>query len=644
MPNNNHNNKQFRPPCVPEVKVGGFWKPIIEVVREKSVGVLYDRCQAAGTFEQIDVDKPVPELKIPLSAGGVTMQMFWDSDIGKITEAYSYLLADKRDAEVEKKIDALVELYKKLQQDDGYMNSWFQRMQPGKRWTNLRDTHEMYNIGHLLEGAVAYFQATGKRDFLDIMERYLNYVESVFGKEEGKKRGYPGHTVIELALVKLYRITAEPRWLKLAEYFINERGQQPHYFDQEARARNEKENLNPSVTHEYDQSHLPVREQDKVVGHAVRAMYLYCGMADVAMETHDDSLRVTLDRLWDDLTSKRLYITGGMGPSRDNEGFTEDYDFPNTTAYAETCATIGLAFWAHRMLGFGPDIRYADVMEQAIYNGALSCLAQDGQHFFYENPLESDGTHNRWEWHKCPCCPPNISRLVGSIGTYIYSCAESALAVHLFCQSSGEFKIAGGQVAISQETEYPWQGKVKLQLTKCEANEFTLAVRIPGWSKGATASLNSQELELENTTEKGYLTLTREWQTGDTLELDIPMPVRKLFSHPDIKQDINCLALARGPLIYCLEGVDNKFPLHRVRIDETAEFTSEYREDILGGICVINGKASLALCGDWDSQLYRETPAQFCNTEIQAIPYYAWDNREPGEMRVWLPLTTASRQ
>ena len=630
--------QQFRPPSLPEVKVEGFWKPIVQSVREKSSVVLYDRCIAAGTLEQIDVDVPVPEIRIPLNEGGVTMQMFWDSDIGKILETLSYLLADKRDAEIEKKADRFIALMKKLQQPDGYMDSWFLRMQPGKRWTNLRDCHEMYNAGHLLEGAVAYYQATGKREFLDVMEKLLNLIDETFGVEEGKRHGYPGHEVLSLALVKLYRLTNEKRWLNLAKYFIDERGKKPNYFDLEAAERGETKNVNPSKTHEYDQSHLPVREQDKVVGHAVRAMYLYCGMADVAMETGDESLRAALDRLWDDLVSKRLYLTGGMGPSRDNEGFTEDYDFPNATAYAETCATIGLSFWAHRMLGFGPDVRYADVMEQAIYNGALSGLGQDGAHFFYENPLESNGTHNRYEWHLCPCCPPNISRLVASIGTYIYSCAEDAVAVNLYCQSTGSFKVAGGEVTIRQETNYPWEGAVKISVENKGASEFTLALRIPGWSVGATVKLNGEEIDVAENSVKGYLILEREWADSATLELNIPLSVRKLYAHPNIKQDVNRMALARGPLVYCLEEVDNKLPLNRIHISPATEFKSEFREDLLGGTVVLTGKARAKKIDDWGIELYREKPAEWCDVEVLAIPYYLWDNRAPGEMLVWLPL------
>ncbi|TJW83201.1 MAG: glycoside hydrolase family 127 protein, partial [Mesorhizobium sp.] len=275
-----------------------------------------------------------------------------------------------------------------------------------------------------IEGAVAYYQATGKRKLLDIMCRYADHIAETFGPEPGKKKGYCGHEEIELALVKLARITGEQKYMDLAKYFIDQRGQQPHYFDEEARARGADPKAYHFKTYEYSQSHQPVREQDKVVGHAVRAMYLYSGMADIATEYGDDTLRVALDRLWDDLTTKNLYITGGLGPSSHNEGFTADYDLPNETAYAETCASVGLVFWASRMLGMGPNARYADMMERALYNGSISGLSLDGSLFFYENPLESRGRHNRWKWHRCPCCPPNIGRMVASIGSYFYGLSD----------------------------------------------------------------------------------------------------------------------------------------------------------------------------------------------------------------------------
>ncbi len=631
--------ERYRPPSLPQIRVGGFWRPRIEAIRTSTAPVLYDRAVAAGTLDQIDVDRPVPELRIPIGHWGGTQQMFWDSDIGKIVEAYAYLLSENRDPATEETVDYLTGLFKKLQSPDGYLNSWFTRMQPGQRWTNLRDFHELYNAGHLLEGAVAYYQSTGKRDFLDIMERYLDHIATVLGTGDGQKRGYPGHEELELALMSLYRVTENRKWLDLAKYFIDERGRQPHFFEQEAKERGETVNPGPSSTHEYNQSHLPVREQDKVVGHAVRAMYLYSGMADVAMETGDDSLRTALDRLWDDLTSKRLYLTGGMGPSKENEGFTADYDFPNDTVYAETCATIGLVFWARRMLGFGPNIRYADVMETALYNGALSGMSLDGTKFFYENPLESTGNHHRWNWHPCPCCPPNLARLTASIGMYMYSQAERGLAVHLYCTSTGEFKIAGGSVTLEQETNWPWDGKVTIRVGVDNAGPFALSTRIPGWSENASATLNGAAVDIASLSRDGYLTLDREWRDGDTLVLDIPLRPRVIYAHPEIRQDAGRVALMRGPIVYCLESADNPFSLNRVRVPvDPAAYTADFRPDLLGGVTVLKAAVGLADTGDWDKNLYREAPPAVGSAEITAVPYFAWDNRQPGEMLVWLPM------
>ncbi|RWF39256.1 MAG: glycoside hydrolase family 127 protein, partial [Mesorhizobium sp.] len=453
----------FRPLPVPQVDVRGFWGDRAEAVATRTADILYDRCVEARMLEQIDPDRPSPGIVIPFhspspdeaaspgfTGSTVTTQMFWDSDLGKTIETSAYSLYRRKNPELEKKIDAVIDMYGRLQQEDGYLSSWYQRIQPGKRWTNLRDCHELYCAGHLIEGAVAYYQATGKRKLLDIMCRYADHIASVLGPEPGKKKGYCGHEEIELALVKLARVTGERKYMELAKYFIDQRGLEPHYFDEEARARGADPKAYHFKTYEYSQSHIPVREQDKVVGHAVRAMYLYSGMADIATEYGDDTLRLALDRLWDDLTTKNLYITGGLGPSAHNEGFTSDYDLPNETAYAETCASVGLVFWASRMLGMGPNARYADMMERALYNGSISGLSLDGSLFFYENPLESRGKHNRWKWHRCPCCPPNIGRMVASIGSYFYSLSDDALAVHLYGDSTARFNIAGVPVTLTQ--------------------------------------------------------------------------------------------------------------------------------------------------------------------------------------------------
>lgn len=636
----------FLPPQVRQVRMRGFWEKWIGAVREKTAPIIYERAVKAGTLEQIDADFPSPSDKGLWGNMYCTMQMFWDSDIAKIIEVFSYLLADRDDPGLAEKADRLIALYKKLQRPDGYLNSWFLRIQPGKRWTNLRDCHELYCAGHLLEAAVAYDQSTGKREFLDIMIKYMDHIAARFGSGEGKKKGYPGHEEIELALMKLHNHTGERRFLDLASYFIDQRGQTPNYFDVESKTRGDTANDAPSCTNEYNQSHMPVREQRQVVGHAVRAMYLFSGMADVSAAKNDESLRRALDALWDDLTTKRLYVTGGMGPSAANEGFTSEYDLPNETAYAETCASIGFAFWAQRMLGFAPDIRYADMMELAIYNGALAGLSLDGTKFFYENPLESRGGHHRWEWHKCPCCPPNIARLVASVGTYAYGVSPDGVAVHLYCEGEAELAVGGTAVRIKQETEYPWDGRIKLTLSLPKTaetpgtKEFPLALRIPGWAEGWSVKVNGGDAGESGgggfTMKKGYAVLARAWSDGDAVELDLPMRIRTVHANPNVRQDAGRAALMRGPLVYCLEGVDNPVPLNSLTIGAVDGFKAEFRPELLGGCTVLKGTATRDDDGDWRGALYREARPSRKQMEITAVPYHLWDNRRAGEMLVWL--------
>ena len=632
---------RFRPPAVPQVDVSGFWGDRIDAVATRTAGILYDRCVEARMLEQIDPDRPSPGVVIPFhvsdgfTAATVTTQMFWDSDWGKTIETAAYSLYRRRNDALEKKIDAVIDMYEKLQQPDGYLSSWYQRIQPGLRWTNLRDCHELYCAGHLIEGAVAYYQAPGKRKLLDIMCRYADHIADTFGREPGKKKGYCGHEEIELALIKRGRVTGNRKYLDLAKYFVDERGQQPHYFDEEARARGADPKAYHFKTYEYSQAHKPVREQDKVVGHAVRAMYLYSGIADVATEYGDDTLRVALDRLWDDLTTKNLYVTGGLGPSADNEGFTSDYDLPNETAYAETCAAVGLVFWASRMLGMGPNARYADVMEQALYNGSISGLSLDGSRFFYENPLESLGGHNRWTWHHCPCCPPNIGRMVASIGSYFYGQSDDAIAVHLYGDNTGRFEVAGGKVTLTQESRYPWDGAIALKVETERPLRFKLHLRIPGWCRKASLAVNGEAVDLTEITGNGYATLDREWTSGDMVKLDLEMEARRVYANPNVRQDLGRVALMRGPVLYCAEATDNAPPLDHLTL-KPAPVEASDESGLLGGVVTLTTKAEADSTSDWNGTLYRSEPPARAEVELKAVPYYAWDNREPGEMLVWL--------
>ena len=627
----------YRSPSVPQVKVSGFWGPRIAAVRDKTADILYQRAEDAGSMKQIDTECEVPPYEPPFAKATRTMRrIFWDSDLGKIIETIGFIAANGRNPELEAKADGVIDLYEKLQMEDGYLNSWYIRYDLDNRWTNLRDCHEMYCAGHMLEGAVAYYQATGKEKFLNIMRRYLDHIMSVIGPEDGKRKGYPGHEELELALIKLYRLDGDKRYLDFAKYLVDERGKQPHYFEIEAKARGEKENLRPSKDHEYNQSHKPVREQEKIVGHAVRAMYLYCGMADVALETGDKTLRAALDKIWDDLVEKRMYVHGGMGPSAFNEGFTKDYDLPNLSAYAETCAAIGFAFWAIRMLAFEPNTRYSDMMELALYNGALSGISLDGSLFFYENPLESDGTHHRWEWHLCPCCPPNIARIIASIGTYFYTHTDSALAVHLYGESEGRFPMAAGEVRLAQKTRYPWDGLVEMKIGMDKPGKFALQLRIPGWAgSGTSLSVNGEKIDVSGA-KLGYVTIEREWKDGDTVRLELPMSVRRVYANPNVRDDAGRAALKRGPLVYCLEGVDNPYLLNSLVLPEDVELKDEFESNLLEGVVTLKAKAKLEKNDGWDRVLYRETKPVVGDVDVKAVPYYAWDNRKAGEMLIWI--------
>ncbi|MBM3235241.1 glycoside hydrolase family 127 protein [Candidatus Poribacteria bacterium] len=611
-----------------------FWAPRIQVNREQTIPHEYKQCKDTGRIDAFLLNWKPGMVPKP--------HYFWDSDVAKWIEAASYSLATQPDSELDTLLDEVIEKIAGAQQEDGYLNTYFIQVEPENRWVNLGMWHELYCAGHLMEAAAAHFESTGKRNFLDVMCRYADYIDSVFGP--GKRDGCPGHEEIELALVKLYHATGERRYLKLSQFFLDQRGQKPSFFKREMeRLLPEKSGGNrhffgegDNFHSEYCQDHLPVREQSEVVGHAVRAMYLYCGMADVANETGDQGLLEACERLWNNVCRKRMYITGGIGPSGSNEGFTQDYDLPNASAYAETCAAVGLVFWNHRMLQLQGDGRFADLMERALYNGTISGVSLDGKKFFYVNPLESRGNHHRQDWFGCACCPPNIARLIASIGGYTYSQAEKDAYVHLYVQGSGTLQIGSKQVVLRQETDYPWDGTIRIAVNPDEPTVFGLNLRIPGWSRNAKLTVNGETVDLEAITSLGYARLEREWKSGDEVELVLPMPVERIEAHPAVRQNIGYVALQRGPVVYCLEQVDNRIPLHRIVLPRDAELKVHFEKKLLGGIPVIKGEALMVDDSDWDNMLYRPEPSKFKPFEITAIPYYAWDHREPGEMRVWL--------
>ncbi len=632
--------RKYFPVRFSDVRVeGAFWRERLDTVLTRTIPSQYRQLESHGILESLTIPQPPPPLRIPRSRHNFTTQIFWDSDVGKWIEAASYALSHRRDATIEAQIDEITDWLAAAQLPDGYLNCWYIGREVDRRWTNLRDNHELYCAGHMLEGAIAYFLATGRRRLLDLMLRYVDHIATVFGPGPGQKRGYCGHQEIELALIKLFHVTNDRRHLDLAAYFINERGRQPHYFDAEARARGEDPASYWAKTYEYNQSHKPVREQDKVVGHAVRAMYMYAAMADLAADLGDKDLKRACEVLWQDVTTKRMYVTAGLGPAAANEGFTTDYDLPNDTAYAETCASVALIFWAQRMLNIDLDGRYADILELALYNGALSGLSRDGTHYFYENPLESDGSRKRWEWHTCPCCTMNVSRLVASVGGYFFSTADDSLAVHLYGGASAKVSVGGRAVRIVEQSNYPWSGAIRVTVSPEAPAEFALKLRIPGWAKDASLRVNGAPFGIAENLTAGYVAIRRKWSEGDVVELDLPMPAMRIYAHPNVRSDVGRTCLKRGPFVYALEQADNAVPVDRVRLPRSARVEETLRNDLFDGVVTLSGPGVVVTDAD-GKRLYRADPPPASPATWTAIPYYLWNNRGPGRMQVWLPEST----
>ena len=525
---------------------------------------------------------------------------FDDSDVYKALEGMAYSLINNPDPELEKKADEWIDKFAAAQQPDGYINTFYTLTGLDKRWTNM-DKHEMYCAGHMIEAGVAYYQATGKRKLLDVCIRMTDHMMSQFGP--GKRHWVPGHEEIELALVKLYQTTQEQKYLDFAYWLLEERGHGHGTMGDEGK-------WNPV----YYQDIVPVRQLTDISGHAVRCMYLYCGMADVAALKNDTGYIAAMDRLWDDVVHRNMYITGGIGSSRDNEGFTEDYDLPNLDAYCETCASVGMVLWNQRMNQLTGDSKYIDVLERSLYNGALAGISLGGDRFFYVNPLESKGDHHRQEWYGCACCPSQLSRFLPSIGNYIYASSDDALWVNLYIGNTGQIRIGETDILLTQETDYPWDGSVKLTISTSQPLEKEIRLRIPDWCKTYDLSINGKRINVPK--EKGYAVI-KDWKSQDVIALDMDMPVEIVAADPHVKENFDKRAIQRGPLVYCMEEIDNPVYFDQIQLSPSTTFQTAFASDILNGIKTIktNGRAQSATF----------------------IPYYAWDNRKAGKIRVWIP-------
>jgi DUF1680 family protein len=583
---------------------------------------------------------------------------FQDSDVGKWLEAVAYLLEWDPNPELEALADGVIDLIGRAQQQDGYINTYFTAKEPEKRFTNLRECCEHYCFGHLAEAAVAYYQATGKTKFLDIMCGYADFLCEYFGPNEGQCRGYDGHPEAELALVRMYEATGNRKYLDLASFFLEERGAEPYYYDIEWEKRGctwfyeMNKGIRPSDDKEYDNAHLKPRDQSDAIGHAVKVGYLLTGMAGVASKTGDEGLFAACNRMFDSISKRRMYITGSIGSTRHQEAFTFDYDLPNDRAYAETCASVALVFFMHRMLLIEPNAQYAQVMERVLYNGVLSGMSLDGHRFFYVNPLETlpeackkdkDFVHAlpvRQEWYWCACCPPNLVRLVASVGKYVYTTRENTIFAHLFMDSTANLELESSHVTISQKTEYPWGNVVGFTVSSDQEADITLAVRIPAWSENNEILIDGKKFDYAATVKSGYAYIPLHGKEN-TIEFTFDMEPYCVMADPKVKADAGKVAVMMGPVVYCMEEIDNGKDLHAISIDPLAGFTKMDSGLPIRGVPMLQtNKACRDDPSHWENALYRKYQPENVDFTANFIPYSMWGNRnidhQPGELMTWV--------
>lgn len=618
------------PVDIADVKVtDDFWLPIIKRVQEKTIEYAVQKCSEEGRFENF------------LIAGGqkqgtVKGQMpFDDSDVYKIIEGASNSLISSPDEQLEVLLDSLIAIVKIGQEKDGYLTTWrtinpakppasWVKVDKGERWEYMSMSHEEYNAGHMYEAAAVHYRATGKRNFLDIALKNADLFVKTFGEGNGQILAVPGHQIIETGLIKLYQITGKKDYLELAKFFLDHRGDP-----------DKKENYGP-----YAQDHIHVTKQDEVVGHAVRATYLYAGMTDIAAIYNDRAYRGAVDKLWDNMVEKKIYITGGIGAKHDGEAFGENYELPNLTAYNETCAAIGSVYWNNRLFNLTGDVKYNDVLERTMYNGLISGISLSGTEFFYPNALESDGKYlfnrgacTRQHWFDCSCCPTNLIRFIPAIPGLIYAKEGNTLYVNLYMANTADVALANANIKVAQETNYPWDGKVKLNVYPDKEGTFTVKMRVPGWARNEvmpgglyhytnelkaqpTLSINGKKSDIKIV--DGYYTINRKWKKDDEVEVNFPMEVRAVEASDKIADDKGKVALEYGPLVYTVEEADNK-NVDGITVNGKTTYKMKHRPELLKGIYTIEGKTG--------------------GSSFTAIPYYSWSNRGVGKMKVWLPET-----
>lgn len=591
-----------------------FWAPRLRTLRETTIPHALRQCESTGRIRNFD--RAAGAL-----AGEFEGWCYNDSDVYKVIEGVAHSLATQPDPRLEANVETIIGKIAAAQDASGYLNTYYTVAKPAERFTDFKDGHELYCAGHLFEAGVAWWQATGKRSLLDVARRFADFIVREVGPAPGQKRVVCGHEEIELALVKLARATGDTRYLKMAAWFVDERG---------------VERPGRALWGEYYQDHKPVRELDSVCGHAVRAMYLLTAMTDLAAITGDAALVSAIERTWTNVISRNLYVTGGVGSTIANEGFTADYDLPNDTAYCETCAAMGLVMWNHRLNLLQGDARYMDFAETALYNNIPASLSLDGTGFFYANPLASKGHHHRQEWFDTACCPSSVVRFLASVAGYFYAQSDEAACVNLYAAGMASLSVGGTPVTLTQETLYPWDGRVRIRVDAASVKSFALLLRIPGWCRGATVSINGAPPAAASVG-MGYARIEREWKPGDFVDLVLPLEIRRVECHPAAPANRGRVALMRGPVVYCAEVADHPDrPVSSLSLPRDSQLTAVHRPEILGGVTTIEGPALANSPARWNGALYRDAaPGE--PARLTAIPYCVWDNRTPGEMTVWLP-------